>query len=166
MSVNGKRALCSGILLTLSCMPTSMAFPSSTDGQNSSKNRSISLREALGDWSFSSDTYRMDFCQMTGNLTIFPDRENSERGDCNLTAVEVCGGERSIVEQSCSVDLSDHGLRITSEIANYIEKKPSSIGYVPDNFELIDVEQDEMNGNLISAVTTRVVFRRSTGGIS
>ena len=166
MAFGNKKTLCIGALLYALAAPSTFAFPSSTDGSGTAKKSDLSIRKVLGDWSFSSDTYRMNYCQMTGNLTIFPDRENPDHGDCNLTAVEVCGTERSIVEQTCSVDFSSNGLRITSKIANYIEEKPSSVGYVADNFELTDVHNDEMNGNLISAVTTHVKFRRSTGGIS
>ncbi|MAK60674.1 MAG: hypothetical protein CMK09_06820 [Ponticaulis sp.] len=126
----------------------------------------VTISTLGGSWSFETDPYRSGFCQMTGNLTVFPEDELSGTATCQLTAVEVCGQERSVVQQSCTMVLSEGNAVIESAIEQFIERKPSSVGYLPDNFTLNELASDEMSGELDSAVSSFVVFRRPEGGIS
>ena len=147
------------------------AAPSS-QAQKSFRDDAIQVSETIdisslgGGWNFSTDVYRSGFCKMTGNLVVFPEEQPSETASCQLTAVEECGDERSVVQQSCSLTLTSGTVVIESEIEQFIERKPSSMGYLPDNFILTEVSAVEMTGALDSAVSSFVVFRRQYGGIS
>lgn len=124
------------------------------------------LTELIGEWGFSTQNYRSGLCQMSGNLIVFPGREDETSAACSMTAVEICGTERSVVEQSCQISLEGNGAVIVSEIEQFIERKPNSLGYLPDNFILSEVSPSEMSGTLQSAVSASVIFRRVEGAIS
>lgn len=125
-----------------------------------------SIDKLRGDWNFSTDFYRSGYCQMSGRLTVFSPKSETPSAACSLTAVEVCGEERSVVEQSCEISLEDDAAVIESEIEQFIERKSNSLGYLPDNFSLSNISSDEMSGALKSAVSARVIFRRAEGAIS
>lgn len=146
--------------LTQSAAATQPTFSKVSEGV-----AKISIGDLYGDWSFSTDFYRAGTCQMTGSMMVFRSEEDNV-AECVLTATEVCGDERSVVEQTCELIHSGGTAYIDSQIENFIERKPNSLGYLPDNFFLHELAADEMNGQLESAVITSVVFRRSTGSIS
>lgn len=125
-----------------------------------------SLMDLRGEWGFATETYRSGLCQMSGSLTVFASRPNATDASCSLTAIEVCGNERSVVEQSCQISVDDEGALIESKIEQFIERKPNSLGYLPDNFTLTSVNSSEMAGALQSAVSAQVIFRRVEGAIS
>ena len=125
-----------------------------------------SLADLSGDWSFTTDRYRSGQCVMTGSLYVYAPTTDDTGYQCTLTSVETCGAERSIVEQTCTMSSVRGGLLIASQIQSFIQEKPSSIGYLPDNFILTDVTADEMSGELRSAVTSPVLFVRTEGTIS
>lgn len=126
----------------------------------------VTITELSGEWGFTTENYRSGLCQMSGNLSVFPDREGDTSAACSLTAVEICGTERSVVEQSCQISLEGNGAVIVSEIEQFIERKPNSLGYLPDDFTLTEISSSEMSGALQSAVSASVIFRRVEGAIS
>lgn len=120
-----------------------------------------------GEWTFETELYRSERCKMSGSLSVFAPRGDTENSlPCALNAVEVCGEDRSIVEQMCTISFIDGTVFIESEIMNLLEEKPWSAGYAPDNFKLDEVTPVKMSGSLVSAVTAPVVFERKEGGIS
>lgn len=120
-----------------------------------------------GDWEFKTEIYREGLCSMTGTLSVFgPRRPEADSLPCIVSAVEICGGRSSIVEQSCSLTVLDETVVITSKIVNKLKEKEGSIGYDPDNFALNAVSATKMTGNLVSVVTAPVEFRRANGGIT
>ena len=123
--------------------------------------------DILGSWAFSTDDYAYGYCQMTGTMTVFPSRDRDDVFDCELTAVEVCGGARSVVAQTCEIRAEGDQYLVESEIEQFIERMPDVIGeYLPDHFVLTDVSADEMIGQLLSASTAPVRFVRNEGNIS
>lgn len=143
---------------------TALALESETTNSMSASEFQNSVQ---GNWSFETTLYRGDSCQMWGTLTVFPSSDQGASNmDCALKAIEMCDGERSIVEQSCQISLSNDVVVIDSEIENFLEWKAWSSGYAPDNFELTEVSPTKMTGLLVSAVSAPAVFYRSEGGIS
>ena len=157
-----KLAFPASVCLSFSAAPA-MSYP--TDLPATQASERVTLATLRGNWSFSTDYYRSGLCQMSGNLHVF-EQTKPDLAACVLTAVEVCGGERSVVEQSCEMSFIDGQVEIVSTIEQFIERKPSSLGYLPDNFLLDEVNADEMSGELESAVSSNAVFRRQEGGIS
>ncbi|MAP94996.1 MAG: hypothetical protein CMK07_08610 [Ponticaulis sp.] len=130
------------------------------------ENAGAEIDQVLGDWTFSTKTYRNGTCSMSGSLFVFDNNAAQSSAQCQLTAVEVCGQERSIVEQTCTLELNEGGAVVSSEIVQFLERKPSSVGYLPDNFDLYSLTSDKMTGELDSAVSSEVEFRRREGSIS
>lgn len=119
-----------------------------------------------GDWVFRTEPYRSGFCVMSGRMSVFAPRVDEDKDGCALTAVEICGDEKSIVEQSCRVSAREGRVYVDSEIINMLQTKPSSTGYAPDNFVFVDVTSTRLDGYLVSAVSAPVVFSRPDGGLS
>lgn len=151
-------------LMVSGAQPLAFALDSETQSTMTAQEFQTSVK---GNWSFETTLYRNDACQMWGTLTVFPSSDQgSQSMDCALKAIEVCEGEKSIVEQSCQISLNGDVVVIDSEIENFLEWKAWSAGYAPDNFELTEVSATKMSGFLVSAVTAPAVFYRSEGGIS
>ena len=125
----------------------------------------LNMQSVLGGWQFQTEDYRDGYCTMHGTMFAYPNADLSGV-ECEFTAIENCGGEQSIVEQSCQVDESEGILAIKSTVTNMLEEKSWSIGYSPDDFYISSVKETEMRGELVSSVRASVVFRRMKGGMS
>lgn len=149
------------ILVLFALSPSAFAI-------DTNANSNLKARDFVqGEWTFETELYRSERCKMSGSLSVFAPRDDSETTlSCALNAIEICEEDRSIVEQMCTVSFSDNTVTIESEIMNLLEEKPWSAGYAPDNFRLDEVTPVKMSGKLVSAVTAPVVFERKEGGIS
>jgi len=119
-----------------------------------------------GTWAFETERYRAGLCRLYGTLRLRPTPEDGVyRGA--MTAIEDCEGEeRWVVEQTNTAFAEDGQLSIQSTIVSFLEASADPQLYAPDHFALEIESANLMVGQLVSAVSAPVEFRRTTDGIS
>lgn len=124
------------------------------------------LPDITGAWTFKTERYRAGLCQLYGTLHLRATPEdNIYRGA--ITAVEDCeGADRWVVEQTATAWRSGEELAIESTIVSFIEASANPENYAPDHFSVTIDSDNLMTGDLLSAVSAPVEFRRTTDGVS
>jgi hypothetical protein len=117
--------------------------------------------DITGSWSFQTEPYGLD-CRMNGTMTISASRVEGVYS-CALLAEETCGGETWNARQSCMVVRRSTGLFISSRVEE-VEGNPGA--YLPDDFLLTSISNQQMRGELRSAAIAPVIFIRAVGAIS
>lgn len=117
-----------------------------------------------GLWSFEADLETI--CTFNGHARLMPTGDPA-KFDCELTAEQDCPAVdvHYIVQQSCSVDITDGVATVRSTIENFLVGEPTT-GYLPDNFQLVIHDESHLEGVLLGSGAYPAEWRRAEGAIS